>query len=260
MIERLHRLYRKRPWLADLLALLILALAVLLFFWPVVWGRAWIPKGGGDSVSFIYPMYRFAAQSFWSGTVPLWNPFQYAGSSFIGDNQSGIFYPFNLILFLLKPDFSYRAIEGLVLWHFFFAGAAMYFCLRLLRPKEAIWRPAALVGGLAFMFSGVFITHIGNLNLIAVASWLPLAFLGLHRAVIAMEKKQALRLGHRRRRGFGAGNAGGAWPDDVSAGRVSGVLRAVPLRGRPQFVAAAAAGGAGINGRGPGRSQSVSVV
>ena len=180
------------PWLADLLALLLLALTVVLFFWPVVWGEAWIPKGGGDSVSFIYPMYRFAAQSFQSGTIPLWNPFQYAGSSFIADNQSGIFYPFNLILFLANPNFGYRAIEGLVLWHFFFAGAAMYFCLRFLRPGEAIWRPAALVGGLAFMFSGVFITHIGNLNLIAVAAWLPLAFLALHRSIVASERPKRL--------------------------------------------------------------------
>ena len=181
--------YPRKPWLADVLALLVLALAVLLFFWPVVWGQAWIPKGGGDSVSFIYPMYRFAAESFRSGTIPLWNPFQYAGSSFIGDNQSGIFYPFNLILFLLSPNFGYRAIEGLVMWHFFFGGAAMYFSLRFLRPKEAIWRPAALVGGLAFMFSGVFITHIGNLNLIAVAAWLPLSFLALHRAIIASQTR-----------------------------------------------------------------------
>ena len=170
MSQSITRWYSRTPWLADVLALLLLALAVLIFFWPVVLGQAWIPKGGGDSVSFIFPMYRFAAQSFWSGTIPLWNPHQYAGSSFIGDNQSGIFYPFNLILFLLNPEFSYRAIEGLVLWHFFFAGAAMYFCMRLLRPGEAIWRPAALIGGLAFMFSGVFITHIGNLNLIAVAA------------------------------------------------------------------------------------------
>jgi uncharacterized membrane protein YfhO len=180
----LHRKQLQTPWLADVVSLLLLALAILLFFWPVIWSQAWIPKGGGDSVSFIYPMYRFAAQSFRSGTIPLWNPYQYAGSSFIGDNQSGIFYPFNLILFLLNPGFSYRAIEGLVIWHFFFAGAAMYFCLRFLRPNEPIWRPAALTGGLAFMFSGVFITHIGNLNLIAVASWLPLAFLALHRAII----------------------------------------------------------------------------
>ncbi len=33
------------------------------------------------------------------------------------------------------------------------------------------------------MFSSLFITHIGNLNLIAVAAWLPLVFLALHRAI-----------------------------------------------------------------------------
>lgn len=179
------RYYLAAHWRRDLLALLILLLATLLFFWPVVAGRAWIPRGGGDSVSFIYPMYRFAAQNFWSGTIPLWNPYQYAGTSFIGDNQSGIFYPFNLLLFLLNPNFSYKAIEGLVMWHFFFAGGAMYACLRLLCPSKPLWRPAALVGGLAFMFSGVFIAHIGNLNLIAVAAWLPLTFLSFHRAIIA---------------------------------------------------------------------------
>ena len=52
----------------------------------------------GDFVSRANPEHgqRFAAQNFWSGTIPLWNPYQYAGTSFIGDNQSGIFYPFNL--------------------------------------------------------------------------------------------------------------------------------------------------------------------
>ncbi len=123
----------------------------LLFFWPVVRGQAWIPRGGGDSVSFIYPMYRFASQSLWSGMIPLWNPYQYAGAPFITDNQSGIFYPFNLLLFLLNPDFSYRAIEGLVIWHFFFAGVAMFFCARLL-PRISLfgarllsWQPGIYV-------------------------------------------------------------------------------------------------------------------
>ena len=68
------------------------------------------------------------------GVIPFWNPHQYAGAPFLADNQSGIFYPFNLLLFFLWPGFSYRGIEALVVWHFFFAGAAMYACLRLLRP------------------------------------------------------------------------------------------------------------------------------
>ena len=177
--------YLKSYWRGDIAALALLAFVTLIFFWPVVAGKAWIPRGGGDSVSFIFPMYRFASQSLWSGMIPLWNPYQYAGTPFITDNQSGIFYPFNLLLFLLNPNFTYRAIEGLVMWHFFYAGAAMYFCARLLPDSKPVWRPAALVGSLAFLFSSLFITHIGNLNLIAVAAWLPLVFLALHRAILA---------------------------------------------------------------------------
>lgn len=169
----------------DAIALALLALAAVIFFWPVVSGQAWLPKGGGDSVSFIYPMYRFAADSLREGTVPFWNPHQHAGAPFVADNQSGIFYPFNLLLFALWPGFSYRAIEALVIWHFFLAGMSMYACLRLMNPGHPVRRPAAILGALAFMLSDVFITHIGNLNLIAVAAWLPLSFLGLRRAILA---------------------------------------------------------------------------
>jgi hypothetical protein len=169
----------------------LLALVAVVFFWPVVSGRAWLPRGGGDSVSFLFPMYRFAADSLRGGTIPFWNPHQYAGAPFLADNQSGLFYPFNLLLFLLRPGFGYGGIEALVVWHFFLAGAAMYACLRLLRPEIVLGRPAALLGALAFMLSDVFITHIGNLNLIAVAAWLPLAFLGLHRAIFATTPRSA---------------------------------------------------------------------
>ncbi len=184
--------YLKTFWRGDILALAFLAFVTLIFFWPAVTGQAWIPRGGGDSVSFIFPMYRFASQSLWNGLIPLWNPYQYAGAPFITDNQSGIFYPFNLLLFLLNPNFSYRAIEGLVIWHFFFAGMTMFFCARLLPQTKPVWRPAALIGSLAFMFSGLFITHIGNLNLIAVAAWLPLVFLALHRAILTTRNKPGL--------------------------------------------------------------------
>ena len=186
--------YVRAHWREDATAFLFLALATAVFFWPVIMGRAWLPRGGGDSVSFLYPMYRFAAQSFWSGTIPLWNPYQYAGSLFIADNQTGIFYPPNLLLFLLNPDFSYDTFQWLVIWHIFFAGAGMYLCVRLLRLCAAAGRPtarpAALVAALAYMFSGVFIAHIGNLNLIAVAAWLPLVFLALHYASISAEPRR----------------------------------------------------------------------
>ncbi len=167
----------------DLIALLAIITAVFIFFWPIISGQVWIPRGGGDLVSFIYPMYRFAAHSLQSGEIPLWNPTLYAGAPFVSDNQSGLFYPINLILFLFNPQFSYNAIQWLVILHFMIAGVGMYVCLRLWRVEDAILPLPALLGAIAFTFSDLFITHIGNLNLNAVISWLPLAVLCLHRGM-----------------------------------------------------------------------------
>lgn len=183
---------RQRLVEGDLIPLLVLALAVFIFFAPVILGQVWIPAGGGDLVSFIFPMYRFAAASLRAGEIPFWNPYLYAGAPFLADNQSGVFYPANLLLFLLKPDFSYGAIMALVIGHVYLAGLTMYLCLRWLQPDEPIGRAAALFGGLVFMFSGVFITHLGNLNLIAVAAWLPLIFISLHRAILAADRRERI--------------------------------------------------------------------
>ena len=119
------------------------------------------------------------------GQIPLWNPHQYAGTPLIADNQAGIFYPVNLVLFLLRPSFGYQALEALVVGHVWLAGAGMYACLRLYRPARRLRPGPALLGALVFMFSDVFVIHAGNLNLIAVAAWLPLIFLAFHRALLA---------------------------------------------------------------------------
>lgn len=162
------------PWHRDVLALGLLALATLGFFWRVVTGQNWMPADGGDLVSFLYPTYRFAAAALQDGSLPLWNAHLYGGAPHVGDIQAGFLYPPNLLLFLLAPRFSYAALQGLSIAHIWFAGAGMYLWLsRGLRVR----RVAALAGALAFMFSDVFITHFGNLNFNAVASWLPWIFL-----------------------------------------------------------------------------------
>ena len=187
----------------DILALGIIALATLGFFWQLFFtDDTWMPSGGGDLVSFLYPLYRFAARNLRRGIVPLWNPYLYGGAPFAADNQSGLFYPVNLLFFLLFPDVTYPTMELLAVFHFFLAGAFMYFCLRSLKSEQVrnsgpnpeaqnprpetrhrLSRSTALVGAIAFMFSDLFVTHFGNLNMIAVAAWLPAIFLCYHRAV-----------------------------------------------------------------------------
>ena len=94
-----------------------------IFFLPVVTGRAWIPRGGGDSVSFPLPDVSLRGAELPGGhhsrsgihtsmPAPCSSPITRPASSTRP----------NLLLFLLNPDFSYQAIQWLVIVHFFFAG------------------------------------------------------------------------------------------------------------------------------------------
>lgn len=168
----------------DLLAGGSLILAVVAFFWRTVSGDVYQPADGGDLVSFLFPTYRFAARELAQGTLPLWNPHLYGGAPFISDIQAGFLYPPNLLLFLLWPDFPYTTLQWLAMGHLAWAGLGMYVLLRTLRwPVRPVARLAAFFGALAFQFSDPLLTHLGNLNLIAVLSWLPWLLAAYDRAL-----------------------------------------------------------------------------
>lgn len=204
----------------DWIALAALAGLALVFFWPVTLGVAWIPRGGGDLASFLWPTYSYAARALWSGRIPLWNETLYAGMPFAADNQSGLFYPPNLLAFLLAPSFPYRAIEWLVVFHFWLAGASMYVLMRVLLGTQENTKAGAyatptstflplpspffppssfflssIFAAVAFMFSDVLVTHIGNLNIVAVSAWLPLALACLHLSLTRRSVNWALAAG-----------------------------------------------------------------
>jgi hypothetical protein len=201
----LRTLYQ-RGWLGDdyhrdALALGAIALLTVGFFWQLLFTpNTYMPAGGGDLASFLYPVYHYAARSLRRGIIPLWNPYLYGGAPFVGDIQSGLFYPVNLLVFFLVPELTYPIMELLAVLHFFLAGAFMYLCLRSLERRVArrdplslqkMSRLAALAGAVAFMFSDLFITHFGNLNMIAAAAWLPLIFLFYHRAMLERRLSRA---------------------------------------------------------------------
>jgi hypothetical protein len=175
---------KRHPAFRELVPATALLLASLGFFWRILFtGDAWQPAGGGDLVSFLFPTYRFTAASLKGGYLPLWNPHLYSGAPFLADMQAGLFYLPNLILFLIAPEFPYETLQWMVVLHVFLAGLFMYLCLRYLEPSRPVRVPAALAGAIAFMFSDLFIVHFGNLNLVAVAAWLPLIFLLFWRAL-----------------------------------------------------------------------------
>jgi hypothetical protein len=127
------------------------------------------------------------------------------GMPFAADNQSGLFYPVNLLFFLLTPELTYEVVELMAVTHIFLAGLFAYLFLRDLpsprptvhvsgftqhlptagrtRNTVPVSRPAALAGAITYMFSDLFVVHPGNLNIIATAAWLPLALLCFRRAL-----------------------------------------------------------------------------
>ena len=167
----------QRRW--DLLCAALLAGMVTAFFWPTISGAVYQPANGGDLVSFLFPIYRFAARTLSLGRLPLWNPHLYGGAPFVGDIQAGFLYPPNLLLFLLNPTFDYRWMQLLSIGHLWWAGLGVYVLARTLGCS----RPAALLAGLAFGFSDILFIHLGNLNLIAVLSWSGWILAACHRAL-----------------------------------------------------------------------------
>lgn len=108
------------------------------------------------------------------GHLPLWNPYIYGGLPFLGDFQSALLYPPNLIFLILPLGLALNWSFGL---HLFILALGMYLwaVLKGLRPV------AAFVAGVAGMFSGTVLLHIfaGHLSNVCSVAWVPFLFAGI---------------------------------------------------------------------------------
>jgi len=124
-----------------------------------------------DPVQQYYPWRHFAVETLRQGVLPLWNPYAFAGTPFVANLQSAIFYPPNL-LFLVMP--LWRAFTWGAVLHLFLAGAFTCGLLRALGLR----RLPALIGAVAFMFNGFLVAWLEYPAFgLWVMIWLPLVLL-----------------------------------------------------------------------------------
>jgi hypothetical protein len=123
-----------------------------------------------DYVYVFRPWRAFTVASLKAGRIPLWNPSNYAGAPFLGNGQSAVLYPLNL-LFLVLPDSTAVLVGAMA--RLFIAGLCAYMFGRVIGLSVL----GAGMTGMGFAFSGFLVVWLlyppgGN-----VAIWLPALFL-----------------------------------------------------------------------------------
>jgi hypothetical protein len=141
-----------------------------------------------DSVGQFYPWRHFAAHELRTGRIPLWNPYQFSGTPFVANSQSAVFYPGNLLYWLLPTD---RAAGLTVMLHLCMAG---WFTTAFLRSYR-LSTGSALLGGIAFTFSTWQVSWLALPTFLCTSCWLPLALLRVRHLMAKPRWTNALALG-----------------------------------------------------------------
>lgn len=177
----------------PVLLLAALALAALLFYWPVLigapFGKAWFWE---DFTEQNYPYRFYQATHMREGTFPLWNPYIFGGLPFAADIQSGAFYPPNWIaaLFVGGGMLAPEAAEAIQIAHVVVGGVLAGLLARALFGGRA----GPLFAGIAFAFSSFMVVRMKHGNIAETAAWIP-GILLLLRHAIAERSVAAAALG-----------------------------------------------------------------
>ncbi len=164
----------------HIVALCLLSLLWVIFFWrlyaPSAESRVVFPPG--DFTVQFYGFSRYQADRVLDGELPLWNPYNNAGSPFAADPQAAVFYPPRWLSIWLSGGngWSVLDLQREVAAHYWLASILMYVFLFVTTRHM----PASVMGAVIFAYGG-FLTGYPMLQVAVLLStvWLPLVLLGI---------------------------------------------------------------------------------
>ena len=140
-----------------------------------------------DPVRQQYPWKELVIQAEKKLTLPLWNPYNFAGTPLLANFQSGVFYPFNLLFFILPFSTTWSLI---ILSQPLLAGVFLFLFLRNLKLKTI----ACILGSITFSFCGFSIAWMEWGTILSTALWLPLILLSIDKIFELKLKTQNSKL------------------------------------------------------------------
>ena len=169
----------------DWYALAILAAAVALMFWKVLFASQMLFYR--DILNQSYPLARLVHQICRSGSLPYWNPYLNFGQPILENPNALFFYPTTLLIVLLPVRLAFQLHFVL---HFMLAAVGTYCLARRWRQSHL----AAFFAALFFVFSGPVLSLGSFYNEAACTAWIPWALLATDRSLAGRSIRRWLLL------------------------------------------------------------------
>jgi hypothetical protein len=122
---------------------------------------------GPDVARELIPWKHFVVESFKKGEIPFWNPHNFSGNPLLANFQSAVFYPANILFFVL--DFA-DAWTLYIILSSVLSSIFMYLFLRRLKLSN----PASVLGSVSYTFSLYMTVWIQYGNIGHTLMFLPL--------------------------------------------------------------------------------------
>jgi hypothetical protein len=138
---------------------------------------------GFDIIRLFYPHLKLTIDQIKNGSWPLWNPYGFSGNVHLATYQSAVFYPLNILYFILPMIDAWSIMTIL---QPIMAGIFMYLFLKEL----GLSKKASLFGGLGLAFSGWLVAYSQEALVVGhTAIWLPLILYAIEKYI----RKNSLR-------------------------------------------------------------------
>ncbi len=149
-------------------------LAWVVMSWPWLIGASFTT---GDNIGFYFPMTNFVVTSLLHGDPPWWNPLAYGGQPLLGDPQSMVFSPHNVIGLLCGRAFNLHIFDLTTLSCLLLGGLAT----RAIGSHYSDQRALPLLGAIVFMMGGVAASRLQHVSQIISYCFIPIQLLVIRR-------------------------------------------------------------------------------
>ncbi|MDD5499593.1 MAG: hypothetical protein PHT91_01820, partial [Candidatus Nanoarchaeia archaeon] len=154
----------------DAYYLLFLVIITIFFYNSIVFKFDEI-LDSPDVYDLSYPWLSFFNEYFLKSQIPLWNPYNFFGDSFVGNPQTSMFYMFN---FIFSQVFNEKYIFTFgIIFHTLLSGISMYYLCKTFKLNSK----SSFVSAILFMFNSFMVNRVGHYMLFCAMSYFPLIFL-----------------------------------------------------------------------------------